>query len=97
MIDITSIVNAVIALLAAVVSTFLVPWIKGKVEAQKLEKVADWVTIAVSAAEQIYKESGMGEKKKQYVLDFLQDKGLTVDINSVDAMIEAAVYGLKEK
>ena len=97
MIDITSIVNAVIALLAAVVSTFLVPWIKGKVEAQKLEKVADWVTIAVSAAEQIYKESGMGEKKKQYVLDFLDGKGLTVDINSVDAMIEAAVYGLKEK
>lgn len=97
MIDITSIVNAVIALLAAVVSTFLVPWIKGKVEAQKLEKIMDWVTIAVSAAEQIYNESGMGEKKKQYVLDFLEDKGLTVDINSVDAMIEAAVYGLKEK
>ena len=97
MIDITSIVNAVIALLAAVVSTFLVPWIKGKVEAQKLEKIIDWVTIAVSAAEQIYNESGMGEKKKQYVLDFLEDKGLTVDINSVDAMIEAAVYGLKEK
>lgn len=97
MIDITSIINAVIALLAAVVSTFLVPWIKGKVEAQKLEKVADWVTIAVSAAEQIYNESGMGEKKKRYVLDFLEDKGLTVDINSVDAMIEAAVYGLKEK
>lgn len=97
MIDITSIVNAVIALLAAVVSTFLVPWIKGKVEAQKLEKIMDWVTIAVSAAEQIYNESGMGENKKQYVLDFLEDKGLTVDINSVDAMIEAAVYGLKEK
>ena len=97
MIDITSIVNAVIALLAAVVSTFLVPWIKEKVEAQKLEKIMDWVTIAVSAAEQIYNESGMGEKKKQYVLDFLEDKGLTVDINSVDAMIEAAVYGLKEK
>ena len=97
MIDITSIVNAVIALLAAVVSTFLVPWIKGKVEAQKLEKIVDWVTIAVSAAEQIYNESGMGEKKKQYVLDFLEGKGLTVDINSVDAMIEAAVYGLKEK
>ena len=97
MIDITSIVNAVIGLLAAVVSTFLVPWIKGKVEAQKLEKIMDWVTIAVSAAEQIYNESGMGEKKKQYVLDFLEDKGLTVDINSVDAMIEAAVYGLKEK
>ena len=97
MIDITSIVNAVIALLAAVVSTFLVPWIKGKVEAQKLEKIMDWVTIAVSAAEQIYNESGMGEKKKQYVLDFLEGKGRTGDINSVDAMIEAAVYGLKEK
>lgn len=95
MIDITEIVNAVIALIAALVSAFVIPWIKGKVEAQKLEKIMNWVVIAVDAAEQIYRESGMGEKKKQYVLGFLEDKGLTVDPNSIDAMIEAAVYGLQ--
>ena len=36
----------------------------------------------------------MGEKKKQYVLDFLADKGFTLDPNSINAMIEAAVKEL---
>lgn len=94
MIDITPIVNAVIALIAAVITVFLIPWIKSKVEAEKLSKIMSWVRIAVDAAEQIYKESGMGEKKKQYVLDFLKDKGFTIDPNSIDAMIEAAVLSL---
>lgn len=94
MIDITPIINAVITLIAAVITVFLIPWIKGKVEAEKLSKIMSWVKIAVDAAEQIYNESGMGEKKKQYVLDFLEDKGFTADLNSIDAMIEAAVLSL---
>ena len=94
MIDITPIVNAVIALIAAIITVFLIPWIKSKVEAEKLSKIMRWVRIAVDAAEQIYKESGMGEKKKQYVLDFLEGKGFTIDPNSIDAMIEAAVLSL---
>lgn len=96
MIDLTPVVNAVIALIAAVVSAFLIPWIKEKIEAEKLEKVMGWVTIAVEAAEQIYRESGMGAKKKAYVLDFLAKKGCTLDTDSVDAMIESAVLDLKQ-
>ena len=94
MIDITPIINAVIALIAAIITVFLIPWIKSKVEAEKLSKITSWVRIAVDAAEQIYKESGMGEQKKQYVLDFLEGKGFTIDPNSIDAMIEAAVLSL---
>lgn len=96
MIDLTPVVNAIIALIAAVVSAFLIPWIKEKIEAEKLEKVMGWVTIAVEAAEQIYRESGMGEKKKAYVLDFLAKKGITLDVDSIDAMIESAVLDLKQ-
>lgn len=95
MIDITPIVNAVIMLIAGVISVFLIPWIKGKVEAQKLEQIMSWVKIAVNAAEQIYTESGMGETKKRYVLNFLKSKGFTVDTVSVDAMIESVVYGIQ--
>ena len=94
MIDITPIINAVIALIAAIITVFLIPWINSKVEAEKLSKIMSWVRIAVDAAEQIYNESGMGEKKKQYVLDFLEGKGFTIDPNSIDAMIEAAVLSL---
>ena len=94
MTDLTPIVNAVIALIAAIITTFLIPWIKSKIDAAKLAQIVEWVGIAVRAAEQIYNESGMGEKKKQYVLDFLADEGFTLDPNSINAMIEAAVKNL---
>lgn len=94
MTDLTPIVNAVIALIAAIVTTFLIPWIKSKIDAAKLAQIVEWVGIAVRAAEQIYNESGMGEKKKQYVLDFLASKGFTLDPDSINAMIEAAVKNL---
>ena len=94
MTDLTPIVNAVITLIAAIITTFLIPWIKSKIDAAKLAQIVEWVGIAVRAAEQIYNESGMGEKKKQYVLDFLADKGFTLDPDSINAMIEAAVKDL---
>ena len=94
MTDLTPIVNAVITLIAAIVTTFLIPWIKSKIDAAKLAQIVEWVGIAVRAAEQIYNESGMSEKKKQYVLDFLASKGFTLDPDSINAMIEAAVKNL---
>lgn len=90
-IDITTILNAVIALIAAVVSAFVIPWIKSKTTAQQREDLIAWVKIAVAAAEQIYKGEKRGEEKKQYVLDFLENNGFTVDADSVNAAIEAAV------
>ena len=48
-IDITPIVQAVVALLAAVISAFLVPWIKRKASAAQLEQMEAWTRIAVAA------------------------------------------------
>lgn len=93
-IDITPIINAVIALAAAGVSVFLIPWIKSKTTAQQRNELTAWVKIGVAAAEQIYNGQGRGEEKKQYVLDFLKSKGFTVDEESVNAAIEAAVKQL---
>ncbi len=96
-IDVTVIVNAVIALIAAVISVFVIPWIKSKTTAQQREELVAWVKIAVSAAEQIYKGEKRGEEKKQYVLDFLKSNGFTVDDDSVNAAIEAAVKQLNSE
>ncbi len=96
-IDITAIVNAVIALIAAVISVFVIPWIKSKTTAQQREELVAWVKIAVAAAEQIYKGDKRGEEKKQYVLDFLKDNGFTVEADSVNAAIEAAVKQLNSE
>lgn len=92
-VDVTAIVNAVIALIAAVVTAFIIPWIKSKMTAQQREDLIAWIKIAVSAAEQLYGEK-RGAEKKQYVLDFLEDNGFSVDEYSVNAAIEAAVMQL---
>lgn len=50
-IDITPVVNAVIALAATVVSVFLIPWIKSKTTAQQRSELVAWAKIGVAAAE----------------------------------------------
>lgn len=76
------------------VSVFLIPWLKSQTtEAQRKELTA-WVKIGVAAAEQLYKGAGRGEEKKQYVIDFLKQKGFKVDEESVINAIKAAVKQL---
>lgn len=94
--DITPIVEAVVAIVCAVVTCVLIPYIKSKTTAQQQAEINAWVKIAVSAAEQIFTGSGRGEEKKAYVVKWLRDHGVTVDTEKLDAMIEAAVYELSQ-
>lgn len=93
--DITTIIEAVFALIAAVITAIVIPYIKSRTTAQQQEQINAWVRIAVTAAEQIYVGSGRGEEKKAYVINWLREHGVTVDESKLDAMIEAAVYDLK--
>jgi len=94
--DYTRIIEAVIALVAAVLTTFLIPWIKEKYDAEKLKKVQTYVDIAVWAAEQIYRASD-GDAKKAYVLQYLAERGIRFDSETVERMIEASVLMLKNE
>ena len=93
-IDITPVVNAVIALTATVVSVFLILWIKSKTTAQQRSELVAWAKIGVAAAEQIYVGQGRGDEKKQYVLEFLKSKGFDLNEESINNAIEAAVKQL---
>lgn len=97
MTDLTHIVEAVFALASALITAFLIPWIKARVDAEKLQKIKSWVGVAVEAAEQVYSEEGAGKDKKAYVLKFLNEKGFTLDLDSIDKLIEAAVLELNSK
>lgn len=97
MIDLTPIVNAFITLIGLLLTTFLIPWIKLKVSTEKLEQVKKWTAVGVKAAEMIYNESGMGETKKKYVRKFLESKGYKLDIETVDALIEATVRDMQQE
>ena len=96
MIDLTPIMEAVVALVAAVITAFVIPWLKGKIDADKLEKIKLWVTVAVEAAEHLCVGGGSGEEKKSYVVKFLQERGFTRGPDSLDMLIEAAVFNLPE-
>ena len=94
-IDYTEILQAFITLLATLITTLLIPYIKKKISAEKLEELKKWVTVAVSAAEQLY-GSKTGQQKKEYVVAFLLSKGIVFDVDEVNALIEAEVYKLTQ-
>ena len=91
MTDLTNIVSAIITLIVAVITTFLIPYLKAKVA-----KIKNWVKVAVEAAEMIYNGTGRGAEKKAYVLNYLKEKGYTLDLDSIDNLIESAVLELKK-
>lgn len=92
--DITTIIEAVFALAASVITAIVIPYIKSRTTAQQQAEINAWVKIAVAAAEQIYTGSGRGEEKKAYVLNWLAEHGITMDEERINALIEAAVYDL---
>lgn len=92
--DITTIIEAVFALVAAVITAIVIPYIKSRTTAQQQAEINAWVKIAVAAAEQIYTGSGRGEEKKAYVLNWLAEHGVTMDEERINALVEAAVYDL---
>lgn len=97
MVDLTQVVSAVITLIVALISAFLIPYLKSKLSADKLQKVQFWVNIAVEAAEMIYVGTGRGQEKKEYVLSFLNSKGFSLNMTEIDNLIEAAVLKLKQE
>lgn len=94
MFDATTIIEAVFALIAVIITSIVIPYIKSKTTKEQQAEIAAWVKIAVAAAEQIYIGSGRGPEKKAYVIEWLAARKIKVDADKLDAMIEAAVYAL---
>lgn len=93
--DVTPIIETIFTLLSLVVTIFVIPYFRSRTNAQQQAEINGWVKIAVDAAEQIYAGHGRGKEKKEYVIAFLEDHGITLDAEKVEALIEAAVYQLK--
>ncbi len=95
--DITPIIEAAFMLIAAVITAVIVPYIRSKTTDTQRAELQALVRIAVTAAEQLYVGTEKGKEKKAYVLEWLNERGITVDSEKLDAMIESAVYSLKEQ
>lgn len=93
-IDLTQIILAIIALISAVVTGFVIPLLRSKLSAQQMDALKAAAKIAVYAAEQVHIPEEWAEKKK-YAQQYLTELGYDIDSEAVDAAIEAAVKELK--
>lgn len=85
-INLTPVFEAIIALLAALVTYKLIPWIKSKTTATQQANLEAVVKMLVFAAEQMY-GANKGEEKFHYVQTQLAKKGFDIDTNAIEAAV----------
>jgi len=85
-IDLTPIFQALIGLLAAIITLKVVPWIQARTTAQQQALLTAAVRVAVYAAEQIY-GANAGKEKLMYVKGQLAKKGFDIDIDAIEAAV----------
>lgn len=102
MTDITTIVEAIIALILALITTFLIPWLKEKKESEKLTKIftiAEQVVYAAWELDITGELVEMGVSKVDYAWDqakkILADKNITIDDDTLKAYIKSEVARLR--
>ena len=97
-IDLTQIILAVITLIFALISRYVIPYAKSKLNKDQMELLQTFVKAGVYAAEQLY-NTNQGQEKKEYVISFLRDKGYILNTDQIepeiDTLIEAMVRELK--
>ena len=97
MIDLTPIFEAIIALIAALVTYKLIPWLKARTTESQQAILMATVRTLVYAAEQLY-GAGKGKEKFTYVRQKLQEKGFDVDVDAIEAAVkEITIEIAKEK
>ena len=92
------IILALIPVVGVILTGYIIPLIKEKIGTEKLAKYEYWVSMAVNAAEMIFKEVGMGESKKEYVVNFLNKmfnkNKVAITEDQLNILIESAVNEL---
>ena len=91
--SVTEIVSLVLKIVCFLLVTFIIPLIKKKYDQSQIDSVLDKIQTYVEAADQIFGKD-QGEEKKQWVRGRLAAHGIDVDLDLIDAEIEACVLML---
>lgn len=94
------IVSAIITIIIALVSAYVIPWLKTKVSKDMMEKIIYYTDMAVRCAEQIYTVDQWAEKKA-YVTEYITNLcnntfGISLSEQDIDVLIEGAVNEIKK-
>lgn len=93
-IDLTPVFQSVIALIAALVTYKLIPFIRSKITEQQFSNLEAAARVAVYAAEQMF-NSGENSRKLDYAVEQVVKAGFDLDLDTIRAAVEQAVYELK--
>lgn len=85
-INLTPIIQAVIALLAALITYKLIPWIKARTTEAQQANMTAVIKMLVFAAEQIY-GANSGAEKLQYVKERLAERGYDIDLPAIESAV----------
>ena len=89
------ILKALIALVSLAITGVVIPYVKSKTTNEQRVTLLDLIDTAVAAAEQTIKGSDKGNEKLEYVKAWLAERDVKVYGNELMALIESAVYSLK--
>lgn len=95
-IDLTMIIQAIIGLLAALITYRLIPWLKENTTAKQRMNLCAAANIAVFAAEQIYgADKEQNNIKLNYALSRLREAGFDLEPQVLRMAVESAVKEMK--
>ena len=93
------IILAIISICGALVTAYVIPFIKSKISSTELNKLFEYVKIAVRCAEQIYTVEQWQEKKEyvmNYVMKIMNEKlHINLSYDQIDTIVEGIVNEVK--
>lgn len=95
MIDLTPLLQAIIALVASLITIYLIPWLKSRTSYEQQAQISAAVHIAVYAAEKLY-GAGRGDEKFAYALEYLKAHGFDLDAETLKGQINAAIKEMEQ-
>ncbi len=89
------IILTLIPLIGAIITGYIIPYIKTKISSAKLDEASKWITKAAEAAEMLFNAPKSGEEKREYVIAFIDkmfnSKKEFITEEQIRVLLEAAL------
>lgn len=92
------ILKVIVSVATALITVYLIPYIKSQTKTKRQEEVLSMVEVAVRAAEQTL-NSGKVKKAEvvTFVTSWLDQRGIKITEEQLDKLIESAVYSMNNE
>ena len=92
-----TVLKCMVAICAALISAYLIPYIKRLAQNERYRTIVDMIETAVMASEKTMKDKDGKDRKaavEAYAYEWLNQHGISITEEQLSALIEAAVYEL---